>query len=138
MKSFLLIISVFTLFLSKAQNTFEMYNNTDKDIYAAYAYYDFENKSWSTKGWYKIESYGTTTINLGSNSSFIYVHGFSVNPGSFWESETLNSWGKDVSLCVDKANAFEIRYADKINCETKKTFSKYSINSGVNKWTFNP
>jgi len=101
-------------------------------------FYDFENKSWSTKGWYKIESYSTNTINLGSYSSFIYVHGFSVNPGSFWESETLNSWGKDVSLCVDKNNAFEIRYADKINCETKKTFSKYSINSGLNKWTFNP
>jgi uncharacterized membrane protein len=138
MRSFLLIISVFTLFLAKAQNTFEMYNNTDKEIYAAYAFYDFENKSWSTKGWYKIESYSTNTINLGSYSSFIYVHGFSVNPGSFWESETLNSWGKDVSLCVDKNNAFEIRYADKINCETKKTFSKYSINSGLNKWTFNP
>ena len=138
MKSILLILSFFTLILAKAQNTFEMYNNTDKEIYAAYAFYDFENKSWSTKGWYKIESYSTSTINLGSYSSFIYVHGFSVNPGSFWESETLNSWGKDVSLCVDKNNAFEIRYADKINCETKKTFSKYSINSGVNKWTFNP
>jgi uncharacterized membrane protein len=115
-----------------------MYNNTDKDIYTSYAYYDFENKSWSTKGWFKIGAYSTNTLNLGSISNYIYVHGFSVNPGSFWESETLNSWGKDVNLCVDKNNAFEIRYADKINCETKKTFSKCSLNVGTTKWTFNP
>jgi hypothetical protein len=39
---------------------------------------------------------------------------------------------------TDKEIYAAYAFADKINCETKKTFSKYSINSGLNKWTFNP
>ncbi len=138
MKKLLVVLIFLVSNIALSQNTLELYNNTDKEIYSSYAMYDFENKCWTTKGWYKIASYSSITWDFASYTNDIYIHGFSVNPGSFWESETQNSWGKDASFCVDKNNAFTIRFADKINCDTKKNFSKYKIAAGLNKWTFNP
>ena len=109
-----------------------MYNNTNKDIFACYAYFDFTNKCWSSKGWYKIEPYSTQTINLGNYKNDIYIHG---QQTTFW---TENFWGNGVQLCVDPTNSFEIRNADKVNCQKKRSFSLLKISSGTNKWTFNP
>lgn len=54
------IIAIAFLLLSTAafsQNTINFYNNTDKDIYAAYAYYDYSNSCWTSVGWYKVAPY---------------------------------------------------------------------------------
>ena len=136
----IVLISLFFAlgYTSFAQNSLEMYNNTDKTVNVCYAYYDGANSSWSTKGWYSIEKYSTKSINLGGYTNALYIHGYSTIPGDFWTADSQVSWGKDVSLCIDPKNAFEIRNADKVSCETNKKFSKTTINRGVNKWTFNP
>lgn len=132
------LISVFFLLSiqSFSQNSLEMYNNTDKTIYVCYAYYDAANSSWSTKGWYSIEKYSTKSLNLGSYTNDLYIHGYSIKKGDFWTSDSELSWGNYISLCVDPKNAFEIRNADKVNCETSKKFSKTKIDRGINKWNF--
>lgn len=138
MKNYFFCIVSIVIGYSFGQNKLEMYNNTDKDIYASYAYYDFNNKCWSTKGWYKVSPYSTSTVDLKNYTSDIYIHGFTVIPGSFWIAETEQYWGNDISFCIDRNNSFEIRFADQINCDNKKKFSKRKIFTGLNKWTFNP
>lgn len=130
----LVILSTFILLYGSffSQNKLEMYNNTDKEVFASYAYYDFENKCWSSKGWYKIEAYSTKTIELGNYLNDLYIHG---ETSTFWVER---SWGNDVQFCIDPTNSFEIRFADKINCDKRKSFSKKKIVAGINKWTFNP
>ena len=137
LKTLITIASIVFSQLVFSQNSLELYNNTDKMIYACYAYYDYSNKCWSTVGWYKVESYSTTTINLGNYSNDVYIHGYSVNEGTFRVSETYNRWGSGFSFCVDPKNKFNIRYADKSNCENKRSFTQRKIVAGVNKWTFN-
>jgi Protein of unknown function (DUF1036) len=128
--SFIVTIGVF------GQNKIEMYNNTDKDIYASYAYFDYSNSCWSSKGWFKIAPYSARTLDLGTYANDLYIHGYTVIPSTFWESVRTINWGNDVQFCIDLSNAFEIRYADKVNCEKKKSFSKLRITPGLNKWTF--
>jgi hypothetical protein len=135
-KLILLAFSIILSSISYGQNRLELYNNTDKDIYASYAYYDYSNKCWSSKGWYKVAPYSAKTLELGTYTNDLYIHGYTVIPSTFWESARTINWGNDVQFCIDLSNAFEIRYADKVNCEKKKSFSKLKINPGMNKWTF--
>jgi hypothetical protein len=134
----ILISTIFLLsfILVYGQNKIELYNNTDKEIYASYAFYDYSNKCWSSKGWYKISSYSSRTLDLGNYLNDIYIHGFSIIPGTFWVAESEINWGNDVQFCIDRNNSFEIRFADKVNCDKRKSFSKKKIVSGLNKWTF--
>lgn len=135
------IFFVFSLvLLSKvfSQNSIAMYNNTDKKIYCCYAFFDNTNKCWTSRGWYAIDSYTEKTLNLGNYVGDIYIHGYSTNPATFWTSETYNKWGKGYSFCINHGNTFEIRFADKINCDTRETFSQQKIKYGKNTWTFNP
>lgn len=129
----ILIVTLMHSVKSYSQNQLELYNNTDKDIYACYAFYDYRNQSWSSVGWYKINPYDTKTIDLGSYRNDVYIHGESE---SFWEGE--KNWGNGIRFCVDPDDSFEIRYADKINCDHKKSFSKTRIYNGTTTWTFNP
>ena len=134
-----LIIALFFLTFalnSQSQNSIEFYNNTDKSIYASIAFYDGSNKCWSSKGWYLVEPYSTKIVDLGSYTGDIYYHGFSINPATFWVSETHNNWGSGYSFCIDPDDQFLIRYADKTDCDNRKSFSKSTISRGVNKWTF--
>jgi uncharacterized membrane protein len=135
-KLILLAFSIILSSISYGQNRLELYNNTDKDIYASYAYYDYSNKCWSSKGWYKVAPYSAKTLELGTYANDLYIHGHSTIPATFWESARTINWGNDVQFCIDPTDAFEIRYADKVNCEKKKSFSKLKINYGMNKWTF--
>jgi uncharacterized membrane protein len=136
----ILILYIFLIAVIKlnAQNKLEMYNNTDKVIYASYAFYDFQNKCWSSKGWYKIEAYSAKTLDLGNYLNDLYIHGETTIPETFWVAEKTINWGNEVQFCIDPTNSFEIRFADKINCEKRKSFSKKKIITGLNKWTFNP
>lgn len=77
-------------------------------------------------------------VNLANYTRDIYVQGFSVNLATFWVSEIHNNWGKGFSFCIDPKNAFEMRHADKIDCEHRSSFTKFTIKAGVNEWTFNP
>jgi uncharacterized membrane protein len=140
MKTKIILIFLFIALSIKSfcQNSLEMYNNTDKTVNVCYAYYDASNSSWSTKGWYSIEKYSSKSIKLGAYTNTLYIYGYSDIPGDFWHANSQISWGNDVSLCIDTKNAFEIRNADKVKCETTKKFSKTTISRGVNKWTFNP
>ena len=125
-----LIFLAFTFIVAfgvSGQNKLEMYNNTDKDVYASYAYYDYSNKCWSSKGWYKVSPYSAKTLDLGSYTNDLYIHGYSTIPATFWVSESKINWGNDVQFCIDPVNAFEIRFADKVNCEKRKSFSKKKI-----------
>lgn len=140
MKNLLIIVflAFFNIYVS-AQKTLEMYNNTSNSVWASYCFYDNTNQCWTTKGWYKVEAYKTKTISLPINSIRIYVHGHStISSESIWKDDVTVNWGSGYSFCVDLENAFEIRNADKINCDKRKKFSELITTNKVSKYTFNP
>jgi hypothetical protein len=130
LKSQLLLVMFLMLseFL-KAQNVFEIYNNTNKDVYAAYAYWDSPNTCWTSRGWIKIVKYSTTNVDLGSYVGDFYIHG----------QQGDKFWGYGFLFCIDPKDQFQMRYSDQINCQkNKRGFTKTIIHNGLNKWIFNP
>jgi hypothetical protein len=107
----------------------EFYNNSGTDISACYAYYNNEDRCWTSVGWYTVPPYSTKTINIGNYKGDIYIRG---------RQGLINEWGSgDAQFCVDATQAFNIKFADSKDCWSKKKFSKFSVTPGVNKWTFN-
>ncbi len=107
----------------------EFYNNSGTDISACYAYYNNEDRCWTSVGWYTVPPYSTKTINIGNYKGDIYIRG---------RQGLINEWGSgDAQFCVDATQAFNIKFADSKDCWSKKKFSKFSVMPGINKWTFN-
>jgi hypothetical protein len=107
----------------------EFYNNTGAEIFACYAYYNNEDKCWTSVGWYSVPPYRNTIIDIGNYTGNIYIRG---------RQGLLNEWGSgDGQFCVDATQAFNIKFADTKDCFSKKKFTKNYVNPGVNKWTFN-
>lgn len=107
----------------------EFYNNTGSEISACYAYYDNNDKCWTSVGWYTIQPYSNRTIDIGNYTGNVYIRG---------RQGLVTEWGSgDGQFCVDATQAFKIKFADTKDCWSKKKFSKYYVTSGVNKWTFN-
>ena len=107
----------------------EFYNNTGSEISACYAYFNTEDKCWTSVGWYTIAAYSYKTINIGNYTGNIYLRG---------RQGLLTEWGSgDGQFCVDAIDAFTIKFADSKDCWSKKKFTKYNVKPGVNKWTFN-
>lgn len=128
-------ITVFTVIIIQttfAQNTLELYNNTADEIYFSYVKYDYEYKSWTSRGWYKINGYSTESLDLGNYKGKVYIH------GQFTGWITNKYWGNGYSFCVEPTDAFNIRFSDKIGCEFKRNFSETNISYGKNNYTFNP
>lgn len=115
---------------SKQNSTLiEFYNNTGAEISACYAYYNNDDKCWTSVGWYNIPSYSYKTINIGNYTGNIYIRG---------RQGLVTEWGSgDGQFCVEATQAFNIKFADTKDCWSKKKFTKYYVVSGVNKWTFN-
>jgi hypothetical protein len=116
---------------NSTQNTtkIEFYNNTGTEIKACYAYYNNEDKCWTSVGWYSVMPYNSRTLDIGNYTGNIYIRGI---------YGILKEWGSgDGQFCVDAFQAFNIKFADTKDCFSKKKFSKCSVNPGVNKWTFN-
>lgn len=133
-----ILLFLFVSFKGFTQNKVDFYNNTDKQITFCYAYWDKENNCWSTQGWFIVEKYSTETLDFGNYFNNIYIHGYSIIPGSFWTSDSKVTWGKDNIFCVNTKIAFDIRFADKINCDEKRQFLKFFVKHGKNTFTFNP
>lgn len=114
---------------NKNSTQIEFYNNTGTEISACYAYYNNEDRCWTSVGWYTVPPYRNKTIDIGNYTGNIYIRG---------RQGLLNEWGSgDGQFCVDAFQAFNIKFADTKDCITKKKFSKFSVNPGINKWTFN-
>ena len=114
---------------NKNSTQIEFYNNTGTEISACYAYYNNEDRFWTSVGWYTVPPYRNKTIDIGNYTGNIYIRG---------RQGLLNEWGSgDGQFCVDATQAFNIKFADTKNCFSKKKFSKCSVNPGINKWTFN-
>lgn len=114
---------------NKNSTQIEFYNNTGSEISACYAYYNNEDKCWTSVGWYTVSPYSYKIIDIGNHTGNIYIRG---------RQGLLNEWGSgDGQFCVDAFQSFNIKFADTKDCFSKKKFSKYYVNSGVNKWTFN-
>ncbi|MFM2392986.1 MAG: hypothetical protein RLZZ546_968 [Bacteroidota bacterium] len=117
--------------ISSTQNStlIEFYNNTGSDISACYAYYNNEDRCWTSVGWYTVLPYSYKTIDIGNYTGNIYIRG---------RQGLTTEWGSgDGQFCVDATQAFNIKFADTKDCWSKKKFSKRSVVPGVNKWTFN-
>ena len=126
---------VFSLIVKTyAQNTLSCHNNTNKDVYFAYAFYDDDNKCWTSKGWHTIKAYQQYDLDLGTYIGKIYIHG--MQKALLGLSE--DTWGSGYKFCIDPVDAFTIRDADKINCANKAEFSERTIGAGINKCEFNP
>jgi hypothetical protein len=115
---------------SKQNSTLiEFYNNTGSDISACYAYYNNEDRCWTSVGWYTVPPYSNKTIDIGNYTGNIYIRG---------RQGLTTEWGSgDGQFCVDATQAFNIKFADTKDCWSKKKFTKRSVVAGVNKWTFN-
>ncbi len=114
---------------SQASTFIEFYNNTGSEISACYAYYDNNDKCWTSVGWYTIQPYSNRTIDIGNYKGNVYIRG---------RQGLVTEWGSgDGQFCVDATQAFKIKFADTKDCWSKKKFSKYYVTPGVNKWTFN-
>ncbi len=114
---------------SQSATLIEFYNNTGAEISACYAYYDNNDKCWTSVGWYNIPAYSNKTIDIGNYTGNIYIRG---------RQGLATEWGSgDGQFCVDATQAFKIKFADTKDCWSKKKFTKRYVNSGVNKWTFN-
>jgi len=106
----------------------EFYNNTGTEISACYAYFNNEDKCWTSVGWYAIPAYSYKTINIGNYTGNIYLRG---------RQGLVTEWGSgDGQFCVDATQAFNIKFADTKDCWSKKNFTKNYVNPGLNKWTF--
>lgn len=113
---------------NKNSTQIEFYNNTGSDISACYAYYNNEDRCWTSVGWYTVQPYRNKTIDIGNYTGSIYIRGI---------YGILKEWGSgDGQFCVDATQAFNIKFADTKDCWSKKKFSKCSVNLGINKWTF--
>jgi hypothetical protein len=114
---------------NKNSTQIEFYNNTGTEISACYAYYNNEDRCWTSVGWYTVPPYRNKTIDIGNYTGNIYIRG---------RQGLLNEWGSgDGQFCVDAFQSFNIKFADTKDCFSKKKFSKCSVNPGINKWTFN-
>lgn len=114
---------------SQVSTSIEFYNNTGYEISACYAYYDNDEKCWTSVGWYTIKPYSNRTIDIGNYMGNIYIRG---------RQGLATEWGSgDGQFCVDATQAFKIKFADTKDCWSKKKFTKRYVNPGVNKWTFN-
>jgi hypothetical protein len=126
-----IILFLFVLLCGSAysQTKIQFYNNTGYEISACYAYYDNNDKCWTSVGWYTIAAYDYKTIDIGNYSGNVYLRG---------RQGLVTEWGAgDAQFCVDATQAFRIKFADTKDCWSKKDFTKYSVKPGVNKWTFN-
>lgn len=114
---------------SSPSTLIEFYNNTGYEISACYAYYDNNDKCWTSVGWYTIKPYSNRTIDIGNYTGNIYIRG---------RQGLATEWGSgDGQFCVDATQAFKIKFADTKDCWSKKKFTQYTVKPGVNKWTFN-
>jgi hypothetical protein len=114
---------------SQASTFIEFYNNTGYEISACYAYYDNNDKCWTSVGWYTIQPYSNRTIDIGNYKGNVYIRG---------RQGLVTEWGSgDGQFCVDATQAFKIKFADTKDCWSKKKFTKRSVVPGLNKWTFN-
>tara|TARA_B110000967_G_C18820147_1_gene528251 strand:- start:814 stop:1206 length:393 start_codon:yes stop_codon:yes gene_type:complete len=129
MKKSITILLFVTIYSSVySQTKIQFYNNTGSDISACYAYYDNDDRCWTSVGWSTIPAYDYKTIDIGNYSGNVYLRG---------RQGLAAAWGSgDAQFCVDATNAFRIKFADTKNCWSKKKFSKYNVKPGVNKWTF--
>jgi hypothetical protein len=115
--------------LKQNSTLIEFYNNTGSDISACYAYYNNEDRCWTSVGWYTVKPYSNKTIDIGNYTGNIYIRG---------RQGLLNEWGSgDGQFCVDATQAFNIKFADTKDCFSKKKFTKKNVAPGLNKWNFN-
>ena len=115
--------------LKQKSTQIEFYNNTGTKISACYAYYNNEDRCWTSVGWYEVSPYSYKTIDIGNYTGNIYIRGI---------YGILKEWGSgDGQFCVDATQAFNIKFADTKDCWSKKKFTKRNVAPGVNKWTFN-
>jgi uncharacterized membrane protein len=131
-----ILLFLFTAFSisSAAQKTLRLINNTDKAIYMAYAYFDYEGKYWICEGWYTIESYGQKDIDMADYRGSVYIHG---EQPTYLGLSSIG-WGSGYKFCINPKDRFTIRDALHVNCETQKEFSEKKLLDGINKWEFNP
>ena len=121
---------------SRAQNVLRLENNTNHDIWTAYATYDIRSandRCWVCRGWIKVEKYNSRDINLGDYSGQIFVHGENRAYGM------ERNWGDNDMLCVEEGEAFNIRCPRNVECRVKKMFALINSNQdGITKFIFNP
>ena len=122
--------------ISEAQNTLTLMNNTNHDLWAAYATYDRRSETdrcWVCVGWIKVDKFNTRTIDVGNYYGQFFIHGENRAYGM------ERNWGDNDMLCVEEGEAFNIRCPRNIDCKVKKMFSLINSNEdGNTKFVFNP
>ena len=126
-----LLMMIALSFSTNAQNILKLENNTNHDIWAAYAWYD--GSCWVCVGWIHVEKYNTRDVDMGGYSGQIFIHGENRAAG------VERNWGDYDMLCVEEGEVFKIRCPRNVPCERKKMFSLMNSSmDGVSKFIFNP
>ena len=68
----------------------EFYNNTGSEINACYAYYNNNDRCWTSVGWYIVPAYSYKTINIGNYSGNVYIRG---------RQGLATEWGSGLYVC---------------------------------------
>ena len=119
--------------MKNTSTTVQIRNNTGDTIHQIFVYYDQENNSWTSIGYWKIAPYSNFNKEIFSSQNTPYKGRFYIR--------AMNSSLKRGDLtyfCIDPSNAFEILNADRIKCIEKAKFIRYYIKPGLNKIIVNP
>ena len=104
-------------------------NNSKSKIYTCIAYFDKNENSWVSRGWWNMEantSYNLNLDNFNISNNTIYIHAYNLT----------SNWGNDFVFCVD-TKAFALKNANNSSCKEKKKFNKFQITAGENTYNFN-
>ena len=132
MKHTLLALIMFVMipFMSKADNTLVIKNNTGEVIYTSIVWYNKGRQFWESKGWFKIPAYGQFTqqlSELGLGDNLMYVCA---------KDGDVKSNGQ-AKFRVDPVNAFDIFYADKFDSKAQTmNFTSVMVHQGETVFTF--
>jgi len=119
--------------MKNTSTTVQIRNNTGDTIQQIFVYYDKENNSWTSIGYWKIAPYSNFRKDIFSSQNKPYKGRFYIKA----MNSSLNR--SDLSIfCIDPVNAFEILNADRIKCIEKAKFIRYYIKPGLNKIIVNP
>ena len=118
--------------LNQSRTVLKVKNNTKWNIQYAIVVYDFEEQSWTSRGWYSVKKYKTSNFPLGDYEGAVYIYGTSTPLGTY-------KWSGKWKFCVDKNNAFDIINSDQSSCGKTAGFHKRAVYPNrSNRFTFNP
>ncbi len=106
------------------QNKSLVFNNESAyEVNLVIAYYDNQNKTWRSVGWYTVKVGDSFQYSLPNDYDTNYIYSYATN------SNNQEYSGNAASFCIDAINAFD--YYDGNDCDTKANFYKLDLSGNL-------